>query len=124
MSSTVLMKWDWPRIRLPPSGISSGIVFSSMKDVVYRNYLNILRPQMERPFLDNLVGFEDLCRFRRVVGNRRWIVRDQRLLQVFGVIRDDRDGEPIGAQVAQSALDVGHRHLGQRRLQAVAIARI
>src|SRR5260370_10980725 len=30
MSSTVLMKWLWQTMMLPPSGISSGITFSSM----------------------------------------------------------------------------------------------
>src|ERR1043165_9336828 len=36
MSSTVLMKWLWPRMRLPPSGISSGTSFSSMAPLCHR----------------------------------------------------------------------------------------
>src|SRR5262245_47117946 len=124
MSSTVLMKWDCPRIRFPPSGISSGIVFSSMKDGVYRNYLNILRPEMERPFFDNLVDLENIRVLRRIVSDRGGIVRRQRLLQLLGFVHDHRDRHTIGAQIAQRPLDVGHRQFGERGLQTLAITGI
>src|SRR6185436_2914394 len=109
MSSTVLMKWDWPRIRLPPSGISSGIVFSSMKDFVYRNYLNILRQQMERPFLHNLVDFGDFSRLGRVVSDRRRIVGSQLPLQLLRIAGDRYDHHAAGTQTrTDDAVHVFH----------------